>query len=261
MVQVENGRVHQPLLEILYRDERLLAVYKPAGLLVHRSAIDRHETRFLLQLLRDQIGRRVYPAHRLDKPTAGIMLFALDPELAGRLTEAFTENRVRKTYLAVVRGWMEGRGRIDYALREELDPMTDRQARPDKPPQPAVTDWCSLGRVELPHPVGRYPSARYSLLELRPQSGRKHQLRRHLKHVFHPVVGDTTHGDGRHNRFFRSRLNCHRLLLAALRLELEHPLTGQNLDLRARPDPEFLRVLGALGWRGPENWRDSGARD
>jgi tRNA pseudouridine65 synthase len=118
-----------------------------------------------------------------------------------------------------------------------------------------------LGRVELPHPVGRYPSARYSLLELRPQSGRKHQIRRHLKHVFHPVVGDTTHGDGRHNRFFRSQLNCHRLLLAALRLELEHPLTGQPLDLRVQPDPEFRRVLGALGWRGPEDRWDPGAWD
>ncbi len=242
----------------MYRDERLLAVYKPAGLLVHRSAIDRHETRFLLQLLRDQIGRRVYPAHRLDKPTAGIMLLALDPELAALLTAAFTENRVRKTYLAVVRGWLEGEGRIDYALREELDPMTDRQARRDKPPQSAVTDWRCLGRVELPYPVGRYSSARYSLLELRPQSGRKHQIRRHLKHIFHPVVGDTTHGDGRHNRFFRSHLDCHRLLLAALRLELEHPLSGQPLDLRTAPDIEFRRVLAALGWVG---WRGSPVGD
>lgn len=258
-MQPQNPEVYQPPLEILYRDERLLAVYKPAGLLVHRSAIDRHETRFLLQLLRDQIGRRVYPAHRLDKPTAGIMLFALDAELAALLTAAFTDNRVRKTYLAVVRGWLEGEGRIDYALREELDPLTDRRARRDKPPQPAVTDWRCLGRVELPHAVGRYPSARYSLLELRPLSGRKHQLRRHLKHVFHPVLGDTTHGDGRHNRFFRSHLNCHRLLLAALRLELEHPLTAQPLDLRAAPDAEFRRVLGSLGLGGLEDWRDPAA--
>ena len=256
MSEVENAEVYQPPLDVLYRDERLLAVYKPAGLLVHRSAIDRHETRFMLQLLRDQVGRRVYPAHRLDKPTAGIMLFALDPELAALLTAAFTENRVRKTYLAVVRGWLEGAERIDYALREELDPITDRRARPDKPPQPAVTDWRCLGRVELPHPVGRYPSARYSLLELRPQSGRKHQIRRHRKHIFHPVLGDTTHGDGRHNRFFRSHLNCHRLLLAALRLELEHPLSGAPLDLRAAPDVEFQRVLAALGWSGVDDWRE-----
>lgn len=244
-------RLDQPI-QILHREERLLAVYKPAGLLVHRSAIDRHETRFLLQLLRDQVGQRIYPAHRLDKPTAGLMLFAMDTEMAALLTAAFTEGRVRKTYLAVVRGWLEGEGRIDYPLREELDRMTDRRARKDKPAQSAVTDYRCLGQVELPEPVGRYPSARYSLMALRPIHGRKHQIRRHLRHIFHPVLGDTTHGDGRHNRFFRSHLDCHRLLLAALRLGLMHPLTGELLDLRAAPDSDFQRVLERLGWGGLE---------
>jgi len=149
-------------------------------------------------------------------------------------------------------GWLDGEGRIDYPLCEELDRMTDRRARKDKPAQPAVTDYRCVGRVELPVPVGRYPSARYSLLTLRPLHGRKHQIRRHLKHIFHPVLGDTTHGDGRQHRFFRTHLDCRRLLLAALRLELLHPVTGQPLDLRAAPDADCQRVLDQLGWGGIE---------
>lgn len=234
-------------MDILHIDPDLVAVDKPPGLLVHRSAIDRHETRYALQILRDQLGQRVYPVHRLDKPTSGVLLFALNVDTAQRLTQQFAAGQVRKTYLAVVRGHALESASIDYALREELDPMTDALADAAKPAQPAITHYRRLATAELPYPVGRYPTCRYSVLEVNPATGRKHQIRRHMKHIFHPVIGDTTHGDGRHNQFFREHIGCRRLLLAATGLDLIHPRTGAALSLRAGLDDEFQRALRALG--------------
>ena len=235
-------------LRILYQDPHYVAIDKPAGLLVHRSAIDRHERRFAMQLVRDQIGRRVYPVHRLDKPTSGVLVLALDGEAARRVSLQFCSGAVAKSYLAVVRGYTAKAGLIDYALQERPDRMTDARAEPDKPAQPAVTGYRRLATVEMAHPVGRYASARYSLLEVKPQTGRKHQIRRHMKHIFHPVIGDTTHGDGKHNRLFRDRLDCHRLLLAATRLELNHPQTGERLRIDAPLQADFQDVMQRLGW-------------
>ncbi len=237
---------------LLYLDPYLAAIHKPSGLLVHRSLIDRHETRFAMQWLRDHLGRRVYICHRLDKPTSGVLVFALSPEIARRMGEHFTERRVEKRYQAIVRGHLEA-GTIDYPLVEQPDALADALADPDKPAQPAVTDYRCLARTELPFPVGRYPTARYSLLELMPRTGRKHQLRRHLKHIFHPILGDTTYGDGRHNRFLRERFGCDRLLLAATELSFPHPVEGHRLTLRSPPCETFSRVATAMfGCNGPE---------
>ena len=207
-------------MEILYRDDWLVAVDKPAGLLVHRSLIDKRATDFALQRVRDQLGRRVYPVHRLDRPTSGVLLFALDAGTARTLTAQFTAGQVVKTYLAIGRGYLEPAGVIDHALREELDALADANADPNKAPQTAITHFRRLATVELPYPVSRYPTVRYSLVELQPQTGRKHQIRRHLKPIFHPIIGDTTHGDGRHNQFFARHFANQRLLLAATRLQL-----------------------------------------
>lgn len=236
-------------MQILFQDDCMVAINKPAGLLVHRSAIDRRETRFAMQLLRDQLGRRVYPVHRLDRPTSGVLLFALDADTARQQTGQFCSGTVQKHYLAVVRGYTNEAGLIDHALREQQDSMTDARADPDKPAQAAVTGYRRLATVELAYPVGRYASARYSLLEVRPRTGRKHQIRRHMKHIFHPVVGDTTHGDSRHNRLFRDCLDCHRLLLAATRLQLSHPRSGQRLRIDAPLQADFQRLIEELGWR------------
>lgn len=236
------------MLDVLYRDDDLIAIDKPSGLLVHRSLVDRHETRFAIQLLRDQIGQRVYPLHRLDKPTSGVLLFALSEAMARRMAPLFEHHRVQKTYLAVVRGYTDGRGRIDYALREELDRLTDARADADKPAQSAVTDYRRLGTLELPVTDGRHPTSRYSLLEVMPHSGRKHQIRRHMKHIFHPVVGDTTHGDGRHNRIFREHLHCPRLLLTASELRFTHPDHGAEIHIRAPLDANFARIAALFGW-------------
>lgn len=235
-------------LEIVYADDHLVAVNKPPGLLTHRSAIDRHETRFALQLLRDQLGRRVFPVHRLDKPTSGVLLFALSSQDARQLSEHFASRMVQKQYLAVVRGICPDEGVITHPLREKLDKMTDGQAARNKPPQAAETQYRRLGQVELAVSVDRYPSTRYSLVHLEPTTGRKHQLRRHMKHLGHPVIGDSTHGKGVHNRFFASRFECRRLLLACTAITLEHPMTQRPLTIRARPGKAFEHILSEFGW-------------
>lgn len=232
----------------MYRDSDLVVINKPPGLLVHRSKIDRHETRFALQILRDQLGQHVFPVHRLDKPTSGLLAFALTPDIATRLAEQFAQRKVAKQYLAVVRGYCPEQGTIDHALTEKRDRIADRQARVSKPPQDALTRYRRLSKIEWPESVDRYPRARYSLVELRPHTGRKHQLRRHMKHIGHPIIGDANHGKGVHNRFFAQKLDCSRLLLACIGLTLDHPATNEPLHLRAKPGDAFERLLAKFDW-------------
>ena len=232
-------------LEIIYRDEFLVAVYKPAGLLVHRSEIDRRETRFAVQLLRDQLGQRVHTVHRLDKPTSGLMLFALNTEDATRLSLDFQEQKISKQYSALVRGFMPEQGHIDYAyaLRyDPLDPATHDQSRK----LAAVTHYRCARQFEVDIPLGRYPSARFSVLELKPKTGRKHQLRRHMKHLSHPIAGDTTYGDGRQNQWMRTHLNCHRLMLCATHLSFLHPRSGETIEMNVKPDASFSDVVNTI---------------
>jgi len=242
-------RLPEFALQVLYQDEHFIVVNKPSGLLVHRSELDRRETRFALQIVRDQIGQRVYPVHRLDKPTSGVLLFALHAEAARKIMEQFQSNKVLKSYTAVVRGYADEQGHIDYPLKEELDKMTDRKAQRNKAAQAAVTQYRRLDRIELPFPVGRYTTTRYSLLSVTPHTGRKHQIRRHMKHIFHPIVGDTTHGDGRHNAFFRQQFDCHHLLLAATGLSLTHPYSGEQLSVTAMPDVSFMDIMERFHWQ------------
>lgn len=236
------------MLEILYRDESLVAIHKPSGLLVHRSEIDRHETRFAVQLLRDQIGRRVWAAHRLDKGTSGVLLFALDAGTAGQLGRQFEAGEVGKRYLAVVRGHPPVSGTIDHPLRRQRDDYEFAGDAATEPAQPAVTRFRRLAAAELPYAVDRYPSSRYALLELEPLTGRRHQLRRHLKHLAHPIIGDATYGKGRHNRLFGELFGSRRLLLACTRLEFRHPGDGRPLAIDAPPADDFAGVLAGLGW-------------
>jgi tRNA pseudouridine65 synthase len=233
---------------ILYRDEHLVAVHKPCDLLVHRSPIDRHETRFALQLVRDLTGRRVFPVHRLDKPTSGVLLFAFTVDAARSLAQAFAAGEVRKRYLAVVRGIASAAGTIDHPLVEEIDAMDYPQAE-EKDAQSAVTDYRRLASIELDVAVGRYPTSRYSLVLAEPRTGRRHQLRRHLRHLGHPIIGDTTHGEGRHNRYFRDALDCRRLLLAAIDISFAHPRSGEKLTISAPLQENFMALIDRFGWR------------
>lgn len=232
-------------LPIIYRDEQLVAIDKPAGLLVHRSPIDRRETRFALQLLRDQIGQRVYPIHRLDKPTSGVLLFALNSSIAAALSDQFQQRSVAKTYLAVVRGYCPPSGEIDHAIRDDADKLAGLARGPARE---ALTRYRRLASVELPYAVDRYPSARYSLVELQPLTGRKHQLRRHMKHLGYPIIGDANHGKGVHNRFFATELGVKRLLLSCTELQLKQPISGEQLCLRAPPSGSFLQLLERFDW-------------
>ena len=240
-----------PSLEVLYQDSHLVAIHKPAGLLVHRTDLDRHETRFAVQMLRDQLGRRVWPVHRLDRGTSGVLLFALNRETAATLSGQFEVGRVEKTYLAVVRGWPAEAGMIDHPLTRLLDQPADLAVA--GPAQAALTQFRRLATVELPCRVDRYPTSRYALIELQPLTGRRHQLRRHLKHISHPIVGDATYGKGRHNRLFQERYGCHRLLLAAVALHFDHPEDGRRMRIDAPPSKDFAAVLAELGWNGLTN--------
>lgn len=230
------------MLPILYLDHRLVAVHKPAGLLVHRSELDRRETDFALQKVRDQLGRHVHPAHRLDRPTSGVLVFALDREAAGVLGRAFEDGRVEKKYLAVVRGHPPQRFVVDHPLADPEGGAAEGR------PREARTTLRRLGTAEMPWPVDRWPSSRYALLEVCPLTGRRHQIRRHLHHVSHPVIGDSTWGKAVHNRLFREHLGSRRLLLACTALGFPHPDDGRPIRVTAPLAPEFEAVVHALGW-------------
>lgn len=233
-------------LRILFQDEHLVVLYKPAGLLVHRSKLARGETTFLVQQLRDQLGQRVYPVHRLDRPTAGVMVMALSSSAAARLSQAFNEREVDKQYLAVVRGKAPEAETLDYPLREE----DGSRPKADMPAMPARTDIQRLDSVELPVQVDRYPVARYSLVRAHPQTGRRHQIRRHLSRRGYPIIGDAKHGKSVHNRFFAERLAAPRLLLAATHLAFDHPCHDQRLEVSGALDPVMTALLERLGWAG-----------
>ena len=238
----------EPPLTILYRDASLVVIDKPPRLLVHRSEIDRHETRFAIQILRDQIGQRVWPAHRLDRGTSGTLLFALSPEIARQLGQQFETGSVSKRYLAVVRGHPADSGEIDHPLSRQRDDYEFQGDNASHEAQPALTRYRTLATIELPVAIDRYPSSRYALLELEPVTGRRHQLRRHLKHIAHPIIGDATYGKGRHNRYFSEHLDCGRMLLASTHLAFKHPESGETMEIEAPVSGEFSALLARFGW-------------
>lgn len=233
-------------LDILYQDEEIVAINKPAGLLVHRSRIDVHATEFAVQKLRDQIGIPVYPVHRLDRPTSGVLLFALNSVCARQLSLQFTQGQVQKSYRAIVRGFTPTNGRWSEALLEKHDPISDHLARPDKSPQRAITEFITQRRWEIPFSTGKYPNSRYSEVSIQPLTGRKHQIRRHFNHMSHPIIGDSSHGDTRHNRLFREQFGISRLLLVANRMSFQHPRSGQMMEVIAPPGSQYHRVTTEL---------------
>ncbi len=235
-------------LEILYQDEYLVAINKPSGLLVHKSMIDRHEIYFAMKMLRDQLGMWVYPIHRLDKPTSGVLLFTLDSDTARVMSEQFKTHTIEKKYIAIVRGYIDENGFIDYPLSVKFDKMTDKKADKAKEAEDAQTFYRRLATVELPHAVGKYDRTRYSLVELLPKTGRKHQLRRHMKHLSHHILGDTKYGRGEHNKMVREHYNCHRLMLHAISLEFTHPYNKKRILLKTSLDEIFISVFDSFNW-------------
>lgn len=247
MNDFEPKAIVVPVLTILYQDEYLVAIDKPAGMLVHRSFLDKHETVFVLQTLRNQLGQHVYPVHRLDRPTSGILVFALSAEIARLLTEQQQQQGWHKLYLAIVRGYVKEAMFLDYPLQEQLDEIADKKARQDKVAQSAQTWIWPLAQTELPIAAGRYATARFSLVALQPLTGRKHQLRRHMAHLRHPIIGDTTHGDGKQNRAFAGYTGVEQLLLRAMTLQFKHPVFERPLLIQAG-FADLTPLLQQLDW-------------
>jgi len=233
--------------DIIYLDEHLVAINKPAGLLVHPTAADKSESQSAMMLLKHLTGRWVFPIHRIDKATSGVLVFAFSKDAARNLSELFAAKDLQKTYLALVRGYTPEFDKIDYPLKRIFDKMTDRRARRDLPPQDAVTSFKRLNTVELPFAVRPHPTARYSFIAAMPETGRLRQIRRHMKHIFHPIVGDHKHGDGHHNRLFLEKFSCSRLLLHSFSLAIAHPFSNEPLRLVAPLPEDFAKVLYQIG--------------
>lgn len=228
-----------------------MAVYKPAGWLVHRTGLDAHETRFVMQALRDQLGQHVWPVHRLDKGTCGVLVMALHKEAAHALAASFAAHETHKEYRALVRGWLPDAVEVDHALKPD-------DASEDAPVQEAHTHLRCLARLSWPESYdGRHPETRISLVQALPTTGRRHQIRRHLKHVAHPIIGDATHGKGPLNRWWAERLGLQRLWLHAQALEIAHPMSRTPLrfeaDWAALPElqeaQDWQRLLALPGWQ------------
>jgi tRNA pseudouridine65 synthase len=225
------------MLDILYRDEYLIAINKPHGLLVHRSPIAADVQEFAVQSLRDQIGQWVTPVHRLDRKTCGVLLFALDKETEVAMHKQFMEGLVTKNYLAIVRGHTADRDSIDYPLRKENGQL-----------QEAHTDYITLQHTELDIALGNHATSRYSLVQAIPTTGRMHQLRKHFAHIDHPIIGDRPHGCNKQNRMFKERWQMDTMMLHASLQAFKHPVTGVNVVIEATLQVEFLRVMDIMGF-------------
>ena len=220
------------MLEILYQDDYLVAINKPHGLLVHQSAIARDANEFALQLLRDQLGRPVYPVHRLDRKTSGVLLFALSNELNSMLQQTFMNGKVKKKYVALLRGFPPQNGTIDYPLVNESGKTQDAQ-----------TDFSVIERFEIPVASGKHVTSRYSMVEAVPKTGRMHQLRKHFAHILHPIIGDRPHGCNKQNKLFLEIWQMSTMLLHASSLQFIHPITTVDVTIEAKLHSEFERVL------------------
>lgn len=223
------------MIEILYQDEHLIAINKPHGLLVHRSAIATNTDEYAVQILRDQIGRRVNPIHRLDRKTSGVLLFSFESETTKIIQEAFHSDEVRKEYVAIVRGHFPNTLTLDYAMTNDRGKLQD-----------ALTEFRCIAKSELPIPLGKWPSSRYSLVEAIPKTGRQHQIRKHLSHLNHPIIGDRPHGCNKQNRHFKAQWDMTNMLLCAVKLSLNLPYKDKRIEIIAPLSDVFLGMQQTL---------------
>lgn len=226
------------ILNILYKDQYLVAINKPYGWLTHKSKIAIDAQNIVLQQLRDQINAKVYPIHRLDRKTTGVLLFGLQPNTHKEMSKLFMSGNIEKTYFAIVRGFTEPNGMIDYPLKNEAGKSQD-----------ALTHYETLSHSEIPLPHGKFLTSRYSLLKLMPKTGRMHQLRRHMSHIFHPILGDRPHGCNKQNRLMKNEFEFTEMLLHAENLSFIHPFTNQKVSISAPYFPEFIRMKNLLGFK------------
>ncbi len=224
-------------LQIIFRDQHLAAINKPHGLLVHPSAMAKNAPQSAQQMLRNILGQWVYPVHRLDRKTAGVLLFALDKETNSMMQQQFMNGQVEKTYHAIVRGYCPESGIIDYPI------TNDKGIR-----QNAITNYKRIGTAELPVPQGNFQTSRYSLVEVKPVTGRMHQIRKHFAHIMHPIIGDRPYGCNKQNRLFKEKWNHTEMLLHASSLSFVHPYSGTSVHIEAPFHPAYDRILALMGW-------------
>ena len=222
-------------LEIIYKDEYLAAINKPHSLLVHKSGYAMNANEFAIQLLRDQIRRKVYPCHRIDRTTGGVLLFALNEETNAMMQQQYATNRVEKKYLAIVRGFTDETGEIDYPLTNDKGKI-----------QEAITSYKTIKQSEINISSGKFKTSRYSLVEVYPKSGRMHQIRKHFAHIMHPIIGDRPHGCNKQNKIFKEKFDMKTMMLHALELKFIHPKTNQEIIISASPQEEFRRTRKIL---------------
>ncbi len=223
-------------MEIIFNDDALIAVNKPPGYFVHRSGLDYHAAQLVMPYLRNLLGHYVYPVHRLDRKTSGVLLLAKNPHVQSLMQKQFRERLIHKTYRAIVRGYTLDSGTIDYPLLSEHGKM-----------QEAVTHYSTLSRGEIQVSSGKFATSRYSLVEIQPETGRTHQIRKHFAHIFHPIIGDRPHGCNKQNRFFLEHFGMNTMLLHANQLTFSHPENGSLVVVAAHPQSEFVRMISALG--------------
>lgn len=235
MSKIPSETITAKNLEIIFQDENYIAINKPHGLLVHRSPIAVNTDEYALQQLRNQLDRHVYPAHRLDRKTSGVLLFALNKPALSAIREVFEKGSIEKTYWSIVRGYTDAQGFIDY-------PLTNDRGKT----QEAQTFYTRLDQTEIAVPFGKHQTSRYSWIEAKPRTGRMHQLRKHFAHILHPIIGDRPHGCNKQNKLFLERWNMGTMLLHAVRLKFVHPVTHQNIEISAKPQDEFVRMVKTL---------------
>lgn len=222
------------VLNILYKDEHCLAINKSPGIFVHHTKLSAREIS-CVDILENRMGEKLYPVHRLDRATSGVLLFARHQEAARRISKLFMSREVKKEYTAVVRGFTETEGVIENPVRKDTG----------KSYVTARTSYVRKSVIEIPHPVGPYQTARYSRVQVFPETGRRHQIRKHFKYISHPIIGDVYHGDSAHNRFFRSHFGMNDMLLIAASLAFEHPFTGELIKIEVASDGlmKFIEML------------------
>jgi tRNA pseudouridine65 synthase len=228
-------QLEKTFLDIIYQDEVMVIVNKPTGLLVHRSPIAADASEFAIQVLRDQIGQKVFPVHRLDRKTSGLLVFALNEEVNKLMQMAFMNRAVEKKYLALVRGFIAEKGTIDYALTNESGKV-----------QEAITHFQLLQQFEIEIPNGKFSTARYSLVEVNPETGRMHQIRKHFAHIFHPIIGDRPHGCNKQNKLFLVKWGMNSMLLHANELTFKHPISNQEMTFKAPLPADFKMTIERL---------------
>lgn len=225
------------VFDILYQDEYIVVVNKPPGIPVHRSKMVADAKEFVLQNLRDQLQKKVFPVHRLDRKTSGALIFALDSETNAALGKQFQEGQVSKIYRAIVRGYLLDSDIIDYPLTNDKGVT-----------QEAVTHFQEIQRTEIDIPLGKHDTSRYTYVELRPKTGRFHQLRKHMNHLRHPILGDRPHGCSKQNRLWKQRFNLEEMMLHARQITFMHPHTQQEITISAPFFSEFKRVAEILSF-------------